>query len=61
MEGKNRRFTISVPRDLASEIAAARESGYIEGTQEEVLRRLIIRGVRMWKQQSGNQEHRSIT
>ena len=57
MESKKKRFTISVPHDLAGEIAAARAAGYVGSSQEEALRLLIIRGIRVWKQQSGNQEH----
>ena len=57
MESKKKRFTISVPHDLAGEIAAARAAGYVGSSQEEALRGLIIRGIRVWKQQSGNQEH----
>ena len=54
IRGKKKRFTISVPQDVADEIAAARAAGYVGTSQEEALRRLITRGIRVWKQQSGD-------
>ena len=53
MEQEHRRITISPSREMALELAAAKDSRYADSTQGEMLRDLIIRGLRAWKAQPG--------
>lgn len=53
MDGKRRRFTISVSTELAEELTAAKRGHYSGDTQGEMLRDLIARGLQIWKKQSG--------
>ncbi|HJB76056.1 hypothetical protein [uncultured Oscillibacter sp.] len=53
MEQEHRRITISPSREMALELAAAKDGHYADSTQGEMLRDLIIRGLRAWKAQPG--------
>lgn len=50
MEEEYRRFTISVPKELAAELTMVKQSRYADETQGEMLRDLIARGVQVWQQ-----------
>ena len=50
MEEEYRRFTISVPKELAAELTIVKQSRYADETQGEMLRDLIARGVQVWQQ-----------
>lgn len=52
MEQERRRITFSPSREMALELAAVKESHYAGGTQGEMLRDLIARGLLAWKSQS---------
>ena len=45
MEQEHRRITISPSREMALELAAAKDGRYADSTQGEMLRDLIIRGL----------------
>ena len=49
MDSENKRFTISVPPELAAELTAVRQSRYPDKAQGAMLRDLIARGIRAWK------------
>ena len=53
MNRATKRITISVPQDLAAELAATRRTCYIDESQGEMLRDLITRGLHAWAQQNG--------
>lgn len=54
MDRNDRRFSITMPQELAAELAAVKEARYSDETQGAMLRDLIARGIQAWHQSSDN-------
>ena len=54
MDRNDRRFGITMPQELAAELAAVKENRYSDETQGAMLRDLIARGIQTWQQSGEN-------
>lgn len=54
MDRNDRRFSITMPQELAAELAAVKEARYSDETQGAMLRDLIARGIQAWHQYGDN-------
>ena len=54
MDRNDRRFSITMPQELAADLAAGKENRYSDETKGAMLRDLIARGIQAWQQSGEN-------